>query len=249
MKNINEKEVVCKNCSTIFTGNYCNNCGQDAITNRITWSYLAHLLPHALFHVDGGIFYTLKELFVRPGPSIREYFEGKRTYHFNPFMYMIITGGLYILLLSKIGLSLVYKEVSLENVEHFNNLLGHKYFMIPGLFALILLSVTDYFLYKKHKYNLAELFIFNSFCMGQTFVIVLLFIPILYLQKYLDVEYGFHIIVRPLIKLSIVFYLLYAHISLFFKKGDYFVLLIIIAQIVLILNLYDFFIIKFAELF
>lgn len=54
-----------------------------------------HDIQHGLFHFDQGIFYTAKQLFIRPGHSIREFIEGKRVEHFKPLSLVIILATAY----------------------------------------------------------------------------------------------------------------------------------------------------------
>ncbi|WP_417429110.1 DUF3667 domain-containing protein [Halpernia sp.] len=84
----------CKNCDQhlLLNQKYCHNCGQETNTHRINFHFLIHEIQHSIFHVDGGIFYTLKELFIRPGFMIRDYLEGKRIRHFKPVLLLIILG-------------------------------------------------------------------------------------------------------------------------------------------------------------
>jgi hypothetical protein len=48
---------------------------------RIFW----HDVQHGLFHFDKGMYYSAKELYWRPGHSIREFIEGKRVSHLSQF--------------------------------------------------------------------------------------------------------------------------------------------------------------------
>ena len=79
-------ESRCLNCRQLLLMHqrFCHQCGQKTDTHRINFHYLVHEVPHSIFHVDNGILFTLKELFTRPGQSIREYLEGKRQQHSNP---------------------------------------------------------------------------------------------------------------------------------------------------------------------
>ena len=77
---------------------FCRNCGVKTPVERINWHYLVHQVQHGIFHVDGGIIYTIKELFTRPGHSIREYIEGKRARHFKPILMIMILGALVSLI-------------------------------------------------------------------------------------------------------------------------------------------------------
>ena len=81
----------CLNCNQIVENKFCSFCGQKNSTHRFSWKYLiTHDFIHGVFHLDKGIFFTLEELFTRPGHSIREYIQGKRTQHYNYFALFLI---------------------------------------------------------------------------------------------------------------------------------------------------------------
>ena len=71
---------------------------------------------------DGGIWYTLKNLFTRPGAMIVEILDGKRRRYFSPFPMLFFVLTVYILLASITGSRGNYREVeeellSIENTE------------------------------------------------------------------------------------------------------------------------------------
>ncbi|PSD44274.1 hypothetical protein C7E23_04010 [Elizabethkingia anophelis] len=81
----------CLNCNEELVGKYCNNCSQPASTHRFSLSHVfKHDFVHGIFHFDKGFFFTIKELFTRPGHSIREYVQGKRVKHFNYFATVLL---------------------------------------------------------------------------------------------------------------------------------------------------------------
>src|SRR5208283_4811746 len=88
----------CLNCHHTLTGKYCSYCGQSAATHKINVHFLWHDIQHGLLHIDKGILYTTKELFTRPGHSIREFIEGKRVRHFKPISLVLVLAGIYGLL-------------------------------------------------------------------------------------------------------------------------------------------------------
>lgn len=92
---MNHMEITCKNCHQIYTGHYCNNCGQSAETHKINAHFLWHDIQHGLLHFEKGILYSLKQLFSRPGHSIREFIEGKRVRHFKPLSLVVVLATLY----------------------------------------------------------------------------------------------------------------------------------------------------------
>lgn len=84
----------CANCRTAFEGRFCPACGQPAHTGRLTGRYLLHEVPHSIFHVDKGLLFTMKELFVRPAGTIADYIAGQRAKHFKPLAYVVVMSAL-----------------------------------------------------------------------------------------------------------------------------------------------------------
>lgn len=100
----------CLHCGTELTGKHCSNCGQKASTHRFSLKhFFTHDVLHGAFHLDKGFPYSIKELLMRPGHSIREYVIGKRSKHFNYITLLLILLGISIYLEQ-------YTLVSLEQV-------------------------------------------------------------------------------------------------------------------------------------
>ena len=100
------KSTVCANCDRAIDGpeqKYCPNCGQRTPVSRIDWHFLVHEVPHSIFHVDGGILYTLAQLLTRPGHTIREYVQGQRIRHFKPLLLIVILGAVVTLIAQTIS--------------------------------------------------------------------------------------------------------------------------------------------------
>lgn len=93
----------CLNCGTEFEGKFCPECGQSADTGRFTMRFIFENLMAAFLSKDGGIWYTLKNLFTRPGEMIVEILNGKRRRYFSPFPMLICALTVYILLYTFTG--------------------------------------------------------------------------------------------------------------------------------------------------
>ena len=93
----------CLNCGTEFEGNFCPKCGQNAETGRFTLSFIFGNLLAAVLGRDGGIAYTLKNLFSRPGKMIVEILDGKRRKYVSPFPMLFLALTVYILIFSLTG--------------------------------------------------------------------------------------------------------------------------------------------------
>ena len=97
------KTTKCLNCGTEFEGKFCPECGQSADTGRFTWRFIIENLQSAILGKDGGIWFTLKNLFTRPGAMIVEILNGKRKSYFSPFPMLFFALTVYILLFSFTG--------------------------------------------------------------------------------------------------------------------------------------------------
>ena len=97
------KTTKCLNCGTEFEGKFCPECGQSAETGRFTWRFIIENLQSAVLGKDGGIWFTVKNLFTRPGAMIVEILNGKRKSYFSPFPMLFFALTVYILLFSITG--------------------------------------------------------------------------------------------------------------------------------------------------
>jgi hypothetical protein len=128
------KTTKCLNCGTEFEGNFCPECGQSADTGRFTWRFIIENLQSAIMGKDGGIWFTVKNLFSRPGAMIVEILNGKRKSYFSPFPMLFFVLALYVLILSFTGSNDAFREFehemlqpeSSENVEMELDLNGSK---------------------------------------------------------------------------------------------------------------------------
>ncbi len=101
----------CRNCNAELTGNFCSHCGQNSSTHKINLKFLWHDIQHGLLHVEKGILFTVKELFTRPGHTIREYLEGKRVKHFKPVSLVLLLAGFYGLLSHYFDINLLSNNI------------------------------------------------------------------------------------------------------------------------------------------
>jgi hypothetical protein len=104
----------CLNCDTEFEGKFCPECGQSADTGRFTMKFIWENLLAAFLSKDGGVWFTLKNLFTRPGAMIVEILNGKRRRYFSPFPMLIFALTVYVLMLSLTGSRDNYREVEQE---------------------------------------------------------------------------------------------------------------------------------------
>ncbi|MEO6104122.1 MAG: DUF3667 domain-containing protein [Pseudoxanthomonas sp.] len=91
----------CANCDRAVTApgqKFCPDCGQPTPAHRIDWHFLGHELEHSVLHMDRGIFYSLKELMLRPGHLMRDYIEGRRANQVKPLLLVMVSAAVVVLL-------------------------------------------------------------------------------------------------------------------------------------------------------
>ena len=183
----------CQNCNTELQGKYCSNCGQSAETHKINVHYLWHDIQHGLLHLDKGILFTTRELFTRPGHSIREFLEGKRVKHFKPISLVLVLAGIYGLLFHffKIDMFANYVVISGsgEKVNHLNEVIGKtsdwiaQHYSILALLQIPIFTIGTYLCFRKGGYNFVEHLIINTFLVGQRLILHIITFPIYYISS------------------------------------------------------------------
>ena len=171
-------EIICKNCHQVFEGHYCNNCGQPAETHKIDTKFLAHDLQHGLFHLDGGIFYSAREMFRRPGHAVREYIEGKRIRHYKPLSMTLVLAGIYVLIYHALGINIFSNKNRTDfDYQATGEWLMHHYAIIT-LLLIPVYSLASYIVFRRQGYNFTEHLILNSFYSTQKLWLSIVFVPL-----------------------------------------------------------------------
>ncbi len=158
---------ICKNCNSKISGNFCSNCGQPSLLRRIDGRYIRDEIGHIL-HFDKGIFYTIKELFIRPGKNVREFLTDNRNRLVKPIFFIIVTSLIYTVINHYFGIEEQYIQQSgLENTtigkiikwmqEHYGY--GN---ILMGIFIAFFIKLF----FRKSKYNFYEILILLCFVMG-----------------------------------------------------------------------------------
>ena len=177
--------MICKNCVKKLGGDYCNNCGQKSNIERITLKYLINEIPNSIFQLNRGFLYTIKELFIRPGFSIKEFLSGKRINHYKPISFLIVTSTIYVLstyMMDKDAFFYDFIAGFLEGgsgndepqIIAFLDWLSKYQVYIP-LLILPIFSVSTYIAFLELKYNYVEHLVVNFYITGQQMIIYSIF--------------------------------------------------------------------------
>ena len=87
----------CSNCNHEFVGNYCPYCSQQRGIGAITWKSVAKGIGEVWGLHNRSMFYTLLQLFLRPGYFISDYINGKRQVSFPPVKMLVLIGVLGVI--------------------------------------------------------------------------------------------------------------------------------------------------------
>lgn len=207
-------QVTCKNCGLTYSGHFCSNCGQPAATHKLNLHFIWHDIQHGFFHFDNGVLFTAKELFTRPGDSIREFIEGKRVKHFKPISLVIILATLYGLLRHLFHFSILDKksvsEIQGVDYEKLNEWISHHYSWII-LLSIPMFSLASFIVFRKQGYNFIEHFVLNSYMASQRLIFRIAIFPVI---KYFSESENITLFVDFLMLLDIVF-IFWSYITFF----------------------------------
>lgn len=172
----------CKNCGIPLEGNYCSDCGQKVITERITIRYLFTELFNIITNVDRGFLYTIKMLLVAPGEMIRNYLNGQTLRYYHPLRYLIFTIAISVALMLSLGVfdrqqsdiqSMMGTQQSEEvaATQQKMNEEVKKYLNFLPLIMIPFLALFSYLFFRKQPWNYAENLVLHAYTQGQMAII------------------------------------------------------------------------------
>jgi hypothetical protein len=163
----NRQKMNCKDCNTEVNLNYCPNCGQPVYLKRIDGHYITHEIEHIL-HFEKGIFYTIRELLLQPGDSVRHFLSENRSRLVKPIIFIVVTSLIYTLINHFFHIEDGY--VKLDEAQKSTTGIIFKWIqdhygysnMIMGAFIAFWTKVF----FNKYNYNFFETLILLCFVMG-----------------------------------------------------------------------------------
>ena len=153
---------------------------------RITLTYLWREFLGA-FNWDKGFMYTVKALALRPGAAIRNYLREDRSRYFNPVRFLVLTVAVSTLLLTELAVfeqsGIFTEEVSSENAIKFRETFYTFFTQYLNIFQLVTVPVfalLSWLFFRRQGYNYAEHLTMNAYVFGESTLLYILFIPVVY---------------------------------------------------------------------
>ncbi|MCC6463082.1 MAG: DUF3667 domain-containing protein [Saprospiraceae bacterium] len=175
--------ITCKNCGFEYEGKFCPQCGQKAKTKRITNKAVLGEIRERLLHFDQGFVYTIQQLFLRPGQTIRDYLAGKRVKYAKPIKFMLWAAALNFLVLYYFGIyQEILNQISAQAGKDVSQVALVQYiFRYPSLMLLLLIPNIAFFswlFFRKTGYNYAEHIVLNAYLMGEVAILGIVVNPL-----------------------------------------------------------------------
>lgn len=185
--------VSCANCNNQVTGNFCSHCGLAVTTERINKRFILHEIFHQ-FHFERGFFYTVKNLLIKPGESVKEYINTNRQKHMNPITFIILTSLIFTLLanyfhVNELLASSQGKEIQKSKITEIFNWTQSNY-GYSNILMSVFIALTTRMFFRKYQYNYYEIMVLLCFVMGQgmfLLVIETLFVNMMNAKTYINI--------------------------------------------------------------
>ncbi|MEO1628296.1 MAG: DUF3667 domain-containing protein [Bacteroidota bacterium] len=168
----------CKSCEAKLSGPYCSRCGQARELDRIDRAYVLQEIGSVL-NFDKGLLYTIRELFLRPGQSVRQFIQEDRRRLVRPIIFIILCSLVYTLAQQVGGFEDGYINYNFADWK--DSALGTIFGWVSTHYGYtnILISVFTAWwiklLFRAYNYNYYEIFILLCFAMGNMMLLFALF--------------------------------------------------------------------------
>jgi len=188
---VDETERTCTNCSHVYTGRVCPQCGQVGSWSRYTWRQAFMNFLDIWGLGNRPMFRTLRELFWRPGYMARDYLNGHRQFYFPPFklLALVVVFTVFLGWIFDVEVRSLFDGVAVAHTGHLTgfsltfaqactgiarvlskNLLYEWLFL--GLFIVLCIWLG---FRRVSKYNLVETYIFLVFILVQYLLVNIIF--------------------------------------------------------------------------
>lgn len=134
----------------------------ERIDRKYIWNEISSVL-----NFDKGIFYTVRELIIRPGKTVREFLIYDRKRLVKPIIFVIFSSLLFIICQEIFGFQVgrVPKNIDSIGVQKAFEWVG-KNFGIVNIFLGFFTGFWIRLFYIKSKFNIYEIFILMFFTIG-----------------------------------------------------------------------------------
>ncbi len=173
----NHLSATCKQCQTQLVGAYCHQCGHAHHLHRIDGHFVWHELIHVL-HVEKGIFYTIRELLLRPSATIKSFMEEDRSRLVKPLLFLILCSLVYNLMeyFFPMPITAASQTHSTNTAKIWAWVSGH--FGYANFLMSIPIAICLRVAFWRQRYNLFEVWVILAYFIGLVMLLVSIMPPL-----------------------------------------------------------------------
>lgn len=109
--------ITCRNCETVFSGNFCPNCGQSTKEFAKPFRFLIIDLVGNVFAFDTRFWKTFIAVLFKPGALTLDFVKGHRVKYMPPFRFFIFVSFFFFFFLNYYSNSLIQnRDTNMEGV-------------------------------------------------------------------------------------------------------------------------------------
>ncbi|MEQ8703063.1 MAG: DUF3667 domain-containing protein [Phaeodactylibacter sp.] len=168
----------CKRCNHELSGEFCSACGHPSKLKRIDGRYLLSEMSSVL-NFDKGILYTIRELFLRPGDSIRRYIKEDRSRLVKPVIFLIVCSLAYTIGQQFLNFEKDYAQanvqVSGESAVRDILVWMQKNYGYANIIMAFFIAFWVQVLFRRRGYNYFEVLILLFYVIGLGMLIMAVF--------------------------------------------------------------------------
>lgn len=159
--------VQCKKCGAALSDDFCSKCGNPKTLKRINGSYILREIISVL-NFDKGIFYTIKELLVRPGENVQKFIHNDRNRLVKPIIFVIVCSLIYTIaqqfLMFEDGYVSAggFGDSAVTSIYEWTQ----KNYGYANILMATFIAFWIKLFFKKYDYNYFEIIILLCFVMG-----------------------------------------------------------------------------------
>ncbi|HHB77862.1 MAG TPA: DUF3667 domain-containing protein [Saprospiraceae bacterium] len=159
----------CKYCHHEVSNHFCANCGRPRKLTKIDGPYILSEIGDVL-NLKKGFLFTVRELVLRPGLSVRKYMLEDRRRLVKPIVFVIVCSLIYSLLRQWLGFEDGYVGVGASDWKDSAVLavfewISKNYGYINVLMAVFVAFWIKIF-FRKYGYNFFEILVLLWYVMG-----------------------------------------------------------------------------------
>lgn len=185
-----------KECEKEFIRNDCSNCEAPKMLKRIDKQYILKEIGSVL-NFDRGLFYTVKELLIRPGKTVRQFIFEDRNRLVKPILFLIICSLIYTLTHKFFKFNDGYINFNFDDID--NQVIAKIFLWVSknygyaNILMAVFIALWINVFFKKFDYNYYEIYILLCFIMGVSMLIFTLFGIVESVINYPVLQYGANI--------------------------------------------------------